>query len=234
MYILFNLLAPSCFSIPRSLVSHESRGGTRSRRACPGGGGYPPGDAEDWQDVEVVGFLDDDATLHGKVLLGHPVLGPISNLGKTPHDSIVVAIGKNETRRKIAARLVEQGERLVAAVHPRAVLGTNVSVGAGAMICAGVVVNTASRIGSCAILNTGCTVDHHNVIGDYAHIAPGAHLGGDVTVGAGAFVCIGAAVASQRTVGAWSTVGAGAAVIRDVPDAVTVVGVPAAPLRRKA
>jgi len=79
-----------------------------------------------------------------------------------------------------------------------------------------------------------CRLGHHNVIGDYAHIAPGAHLGGDVTVGEGAFVCIGAAVAPQRTVGAWSTVGTGAAVIRDVPDGVTVVGVPAAPLRRKA
>ncbi|MCE5254374.1 MAG: hypothetical protein LLG45_09265 [Actinomycetia bacterium] len=99
------------------------------------------------QDVDLVGFLDDEVALHGKLFLGLPVLGAINKLDGIPHDSIVVAIGKNGTRREIAERLTGQGERLVAAIHPSAVLGTTVSVVPGAMICAGVVVNTASRIG---------------------------------------------------------------------------------------
>jgi sugar O-acyltransferase (sialic acid O-acetyltransferase NeuD family) len=188
---------------------------------------------ENGQGIEVVGFVDDDVTLHGRTFLDLPVLGPLGRLDEIPHDSSVVAIGDNRTRARIADRLAARGERLSSAVHPSAVIARDVVIAPGAMICAGAVVNTASRIGAHAILNTGCTVDHHNVIGPCAHVAPGAHLGGEVTVGEGALVGIGASVAPRRHIGAWSIVGAGSTVIRDVPDGVTVVGVPARPLQHR-
>jgi sugar O-acyltransferase (sialic acid O-acetyltransferase NeuD family) len=182
--------------------------------------------------VEAVGFLDDDASLHGKTFLGIPVLGPRSALRSFHHDSLVVAIGDNRKRSLIVREVLESGERLVSAIHPKAVIARDVSVGAGSMICAGVVVNTATFIGEAAILNTGSTVDHHNAVGPYSHIAPGAHLGGNVTIAEGAFIGIGAAILPRCRVGAWATVGGGAAVTRDVPDGQTVVGVPARPLQR--
>ena len=70
---------------------------------------------------------------------------------------------------------------------------------------------TGSRIGLGAILNIGCTVDHHAQIGDYTHIARGVHRGGEVSIGGHTLVGI-------------------AVVIGDVPDGVTMVGVPARPL----
>ena len=76
-------------------------------------------------------------------------------------------------------------------------------------------------------MNTGATIDHECDIGECAHVAPGAALAGEVVVGEGALIGIGASVTPGRTIGAWAVVGAGAAVIRDVPDATTVAGVPA-------
>jgi carbonic anhydrase/acetyltransferase-like protein (isoleucine patch superfamily) len=77
------------------------------------------------------------------------------------------------------------------------------------------------------IANTGCTIDHDNHIGDFAHVSPGAHLGGTVRVGAGTHVGIGASVRNNISIGAWTTIDAGASVVRDIPDEVVAVGVPA-------
>jgi sugar O-acyltransferase (sialic acid O-acetyltransferase NeuD family) len=174
-----------------------------------------------------IGFLDDNPALIGTTIMGLPVLGTIAQLDKIEHDAVIVAIGDNRTRARLFELVRARGENIANAIHPTAVLTTDVHLGHGVMICAGVVVNTGTVIGDNVILNTGCTVDHHNHIGNHAHIAPGVHLGGNVTIGEGALVGIGAVVIPQRTIGAWSVIGAGSVVTKDIPAYVTAVGVPA-------
>jgi len=174
-----------------------------------------------------IGFLDDDPALAGTAIMGLPVLGTIAQLDEFDHDAVIVAIGDNRTRAHLFESVQAQGEQIVNAIHPAAVLAPDVRLGEGVMICAGVVVNTGTVIGDNVILNTGCTVDHHNHIGNHVHIAPGVHLGGDVTIGEGTLVGIGASVIPQRTVGAWSVIGAGSVVTKDIPAQATAVGVPA-------
>ena len=178
-----------------------------------------------------IGFLDDNPALTGQRFLGLPVMGAIADLPAIDHDALIVAIGNNRTRQSLFEKLQRQGESFAIARHPSAVIAPDVQTGPGAMICAGVIVNPCTIIGANVILNTGCTVDHHNRIGDHAHIAPGAHTGGEVTIGEGVFVGIGATVIPGMSVGDWSVVGGGACVIKPVPSGVTVVGVPARPIR---
>ena len=182
-------------------------------------------------DVVPTGFVDDDASLTGREFLGIPVLGPVEALGAIAHDALVVAIGTNERRETICRSLMARGESLIAVIHPSAQIGHDVTVEPGAMICAGAIVNTGSRIGSAAIVNTGATVDHHTIVGSFAHVAPGVHMGGDVRVGEAALVGIGAVVLPGVSIGRRAVVGGGAVVTADVPDGVTVVGVPAKPRR---
>lgn len=72
---------------------------------------------------------------------------------------------------------------------------------------------------------------HDCVISDGVHIGPGCRVAGGVTVGKYAWLGIGATVIDKRSIGEDSIVGAGAVVIRDVPDAMVVAGVPARTLR---
>ena len=69
-----------------------------------------------------------------------------------------------------------------------------------------------ASIGTGAILNTGCSIDHDAQLADGVHICPGARLAGAVHVGTRSWIGIGASVIQQ---------------VRDLPDGVTAVGVPA-------
>jgi sugar O-acyltransferase (sialic acid O-acetyltransferase NeuD family) len=182
--------------------------------------------------VTPLGFLDDDPAAWKRTPLGLPVFGALDQLDSCPHDAVVIGIGNDFVRRKMAEALSYSKETFITARHPSAIIGRDVEIGCGTVICAGVVINTGSRIGEHVILNTSSSIDHHNHIGNYVHIAPGTHLGGDVTVGEGTLIGIGATVMPQRRIGAWATVGAGALVTGTVAGGAVVVGVPAKPMTK--
>ena len=142
---------------------------------------------------------------------------------------VVLAIGDNALRARLAAKLATAGGAWATVVHPSAIVEHGVVIEPGAMVCAGAVLQVDVRVGAHAIVNTSAHVDHDGVIGAFAHVGPGAHVAGDVTIEEGAFVATGASVIPGRRVGAWSVVGAGGVVVTDVPERAVVVGVPARP-----
>jgi acetyltransferase EpsM len=180
--------------------------------------------------LRLVGFLDDDTRLHGRTLLGIPILGGLDRLAHLQHDCFVVAIGDNAVRRRVALESAGHGRPLITMRHPASVVAPDVVVGDGTMISAQATVVTGTRIGRGCIVNTGCVVDHDSDVADWVHIAPRAVLGGQVSIGEGALVGIGASIMPGITVGAGAIVGAGAVVTKDVEPETVVVGVPARPM----
>lgn len=162
------------------------------------------------------GFLDDNPVQRGNHFFDLPIFGSVADLAVIPHDGVIVAIGDNRTRQRLIDYLLAQGEWLVTAIHPSAVIGTGVTVGAGTVIGPGAVVNTGVGLGRGVIVNTHSTVDHHTRLGDFSHVSPGAHLCGHVTAGSGVFIGAGAIVTPQRQIDPWSIVPAGAVVVQDI------------------
>lgn len=143
------------------------------------------------------------------------------------YDGVLVAIGNNAIRRAKIAELKEAGASLPVLVHPSAVVSRYAQLGAGSVVFATSVVSAFATIGEGAILNTGCSVDHDCQLGECVHVSPGARLAGGVNVGHDSWIGIGACVRQLIRVGTKVIVGAGAAVVEDIPDGVTVIGVPA-------
>lgn len=177
-----------------------------------------------------VGFLDNNAAIHGRRIDGLPVLGGIESAAELKARGIpgaVIAIGDNGARRSMGDFLEAAEMEVVSAIHPSAQLASNANFGKGVVIAAGALVCAHCQIGDYVILNTGCIVDHESMIATAAHICPGVRLAGHVTVESGAFIGIGATVVQNVRIGFEAIVGAGAVVTNNVDPMTTVVGVPA-------
>jgi sugar O-acyltransferase (sialic acid O-acetyltransferase NeuD family) len=139
-----------------------------------------------------------------------------------------IAVGDNLIRKKIYDNLQQRNLVPLNAIHPSSVIDASATIAtAGVMIAANVAINPLAVIGTGAICNTGSIIEHECIVGDFAHIAPGAVLCGNVKIGAGTFVGANAVIKQGITVGKNAMIGAGAVVVKDVPDNVTVIGVPA-------
>jgi sugar O-acyltransferase (sialic acid O-acetyltransferase NeuD family) len=177
-----------------------------------------------------VGFLDSNPSLHGRRTDGLPILGGLAalpGLAAQGITSATIAIGDNGIRRSIADETEGAGFELINAIHPSANLAHNVSLGRNVTIAAGALVCAHCQIGDSAILNTGCIIDHETMVGTAAHVCPGARIAGRVTIESGAFVGIGATLLQCLRIGHDAIIGGGAVVTRDVEPMTTVVGVPA-------
>jgi len=184
---------------------------------------------------EVLGLLDSDPSRTGSHVLGVPVLGDETLLqqGAYERSALLLCIGDNARRLELAARYKLMGRRFLSVCHPTVSLGRETEIGDGTVILAGAVANPGTSIGAHCIVNTCASIDHDCRLADGVHVSPGARLAGGVCVGKGAHIGIGASVLPGVSIGALAKVGAGAVVLSDVPEGVTVVGVPAKPVQAR-
>ncbi len=167
----------------------------------------------------------DDADIH--TCGGYPVICTTREALRFINDhDMVVAIGNNQTRKRISEELEAASAHFATFVHPTAVIAADTILGPGSVVMANAVINCGSILGKGVIVNTAATIDHDNQIGDYVHISPGVHLAGTVDIGSETWVGIGATVSNNVCICGGCVIGAGALVIRDITVAGTYVGVP--------
>jgi sugar O-acyltransferase (sialic acid O-acetyltransferase NeuD family) len=147
-----------------------------------------------------------------------------------------IAIGNphGRVRLKYHERMITAGLLPITIAHHSAQIAANSAVGEGCQFMAGSIVNPEVRIGDQCIINTKASIDHECVLSDGVEIAPGATLCGLVFLGINVWIGAGATILPRIHIGDDSIVGAGSVVTEDVPAGVTVVGVPAKIIERKA
>lgn len=177
---------------------------------------------------KLVGFLDDNQDIQGnKIYEDKIVLGTISkkDIEKYKDCYFIIGIGSNNIRKIISNKY--QNLKWYTAIHPKAVIGSEVSIGEGTAIMAGTVINTGTKVGKHCIINTCSSLDHDNLIEDYVHISPGSHLAGTVKIGKKTWICSGVTIINNIIIGENNVIGAGATVIKNIEeDNGAYVGVP--------
>ena len=174
----------------------------------------------------VLGFLDDN--IEGMVM-GLPVLGKIADaLNYDNRTLFVIGIGNNFTRKRIAQ---QYHLNWYTAIHPTAVVASNVIIEKGTVLMAGAIINTGAHIGKHCIINTSTVVEHDNNIADYVHISPHATLCGTVSVGNLSHVGAGVTIRNNIIITSNCVIGAGAVVVKDIKESGTYVGIPAKKVR---
>lgn len=140
-------------------------------------------------------------------------------------DSIVIAIGNNETRKKVAEKYTDL--QFATVIASTAVIAEDALIGEGTVVMANTVVHSNVQIGKHCIINTGAIVEHDCRIGDYSHVSPAAVLTGNVKVGSNVHIGANATILPELTIEDGAIIGAGAVVTKDVAAGSVMVGNPA-------
>lgn len=181
---------------------------------------------------DVLGCVDDgDPDRRRLGRRGLPYLGPIPALASHEPCAVIGAVGYPAGRRAMVER-AKPVALCPAVIHPTAVVGEDVSFGAGTVCLALTQISALVTVGANVLISYGALVGHDCVIADDCSIMPGAVLSGEVRVGTGALIGTNATVLEGRMIGAGARVGAGCVVTRDVPAGATVMGEPARQIER--
>lgn len=182
--------------------------------------------------LRVVGVLDDAPTDEILKLIsdrGVPYLGTTEEWlahGNT-HFEYLLGVGDPATRRTIDERFAAAGLTAATVVHPSAVMGFDVQLEPGVVVCAGVTMTNHIRVGRQTHLNMSVTLGHDCVLGNFVTVNPGVSISGYCVIRDDVLVGVGAVVLEGRVIEQGARVGAAACVVHDVPAGSTVKGVPA-------
>jgi sugar O-acyltransferase (sialic acid O-acetyltransferase NeuD family) len=176
---------------------------------------------------EIAGFIDDVSGALDDFPGRPPILSKIDDYEPSPDSYLVCAIANPTIKKELTTKLLAKGAKFFTLIHTSVVIGTNVEIGVGSVICPMTVLSTDLVVGDFVTINSACTVGHDSEIANYSTLSGHCDVTGGVKLREGAFLGSHAVIIPRVTVGEYAVVGAGSVVIRKVAPGITVFGVPA-------
>ncbi len=182
--------------------------------------------------LEVVGFITNETSMHGKILCDVPVLEQYDWLLSNPDVYAICGIGDPRGRIQATKYFEEKGVKFLTIVHPSVKMSEYVEIGNGCVICAGNILTTQVKIGNHVHINLNSTVGHDVVINDFVTISPGVNVSGRVEIGRGTFMGTNSTVLERLRIGKGAIIGAGSVVNKNVEENVVSVGIPSRSIKK--
>jgi sugar O-acyltransferase (sialic acid O-acetyltransferase NeuD family) len=170
--------------------------------------------------IGTIFFVDD------KYYDGSNLTLPLSKFDPKEYE-VVVAVGEPKDRFDIVNRLPKD-TKYFTHIHPSVqILGEDIQIGEGSIICAGTIITTNVTIGKHAHLNLQTTIGHDCEIGAYFTTAPGAKISGNCKIYDCVYVGTNASIKQKLSIHSLSTIGSNAAVVKHIEESGIYVGIPA-------
>jgi len=179
-------------------------------------------------DYEIVGFIDDDINKKGTAVNNIPVLDSLEHLYKYKSvENAVIAIADPKIKDRIYEKIKDMGFKFPNLVHPTVVMGSNVSMGKGNIICVNSFVSVQVKLHDFVTVNPQCGIGHDCEIHSFSTLYWNVSIGGSIIINRkcelGAKSCVIQGLHLAENV----ILGAGAVVVRNICEEGTYVGVPA-------
>jgi sugar O-acyltransferase (sialic acid O-acetyltransferase NeuD family) len=173
------------------------------------------------------GFLDDRSDLLRGFRYNAPILSSAESYEPEAGDVFLCAIGTPAVKHRYCSLLEAKGARFATLVHPTALVGHDVRIGEGSILCPFTQLSCDIQLGKHVTVGTFSAVGHDTRIGDWCQISGHCGINGNAVLDEGVFLGSHTCILPRARVGAWAYVGAGSVVLRRVLPRTKVFGNPA-------
>lgn len=183
-----------------------------------------------YNDWDLLGFLDDDVSLHGQIINGLPVLGGIDLLQNFTDLNIIIGISDPNLRIRVIKKIMEINKFIdfPTIMHPSVSVNSKfINYGVGNIIFQYCLFTVNIEIGDFNIFNTRVTLGHDVKIGNFNSFNPNVQISGNVIIGSSNFFAVNSVILQGIIVGNDNFVGACSLVIKKIKDSTKVFGIPA-------
>lgn len=177
---------------------------------------------------EIIGFIDDNPSKHGKTFFGSEVFGR-DFINKYSEIKILAVPGNPENfreRLKIIAELNIPYERFATVIHPNASISKHAIIGRNVLIMAGVVVTSTAVISDHVCILPNSVLHHDSLIGTGTLIGSNVLIAGGVKVGENCYIGSGSNIINGISIGKGTLIGLGTNLLKDTPEGSKVIGNP--------
>ncbi|MDR2876766.1 MAG: NeuD/PglB/VioB family sugar acetyltransferase [Chromatiales bacterium] len=183
-------------------------------------------------DLRFIGFVDDTPAKQQAGMMGFAVLAREALVQHA--QAQVLAVPGSPTsykeRLRIIASLGIDPARFATLIHPSAQVSPRARIGRNVLVMAGAVITSNAVIGDHVCVLPNSVIHHDTVIGEGSLIGSNVTIAGSVKVGRQCYIGSGTSIMNGLEIGDGALLGLGTNVIRSVTPGSRVVGNPARPL----
>lgn len=163
----------------------------------------------DRNELNVIGFLDDNPESYARYRFSAPLLGGAKDHNVLKGHYYIIGIADLKYRRLFVERYKDDGAQFITFIHNKAYISPSAFIGEGSIICPNVNIGPNVKIGKYTLINSRCSLGHDTVIGDFNFISPNVCFSGFTEVGDENLFGINSATIPGINVGSNNTIAAG-------------------------